>query len=461
MSQRFKIEDLVVQDSSGVVFRAMDTETNQPVALRRFFPFGANGGGLDAEEQIAYQIAVGRLSAVSHPALRSVISGGCDSVDGMPFIATEWIEGTRLQSYIDHGPLTAEEATRLLTQALEVCQLLSEVLAEEAVWVETGLQAIVVGTEGSGRGVTFWIAPLKWLGKNDGPRGLESIIHLTEALMGWKGKTLGDQAGDGLGGWLNWLRRYAGTTSLHEAREMLAASVGVEPPLPAKQLVRQATRRLVAGKKKSRSSSVPTIIIAALALIAAGLGGALLLLRNSGAEPSLTPLASSSAIPTAEFPPSPYPAGPPPASSRQRGVAEVNLQAAEMTAAARKSAEQKQTQAADLQEAILKRNGVFSPDDSDLLAALPKKEVILEGVFTGFAHSGGGAMMYLQFSNSPAKTQVRGAIKTKEIPENLTEASLAPLVGRKIRIHGKVQVNKIGSFPLILIDSRNAINVVE
>ena len=121
MIKRFQIEDLLVQDLSGVVFRAWDTETGQTVAVRRFFPFGANGGGLEDEEQAAYQVAVGRLAAISHPALRTVICGGCDPIDGMPFIATEWIEGARLRSFIERGPLTPAEATHLLGQALEVC----------------------------------------------------------------------------------------------------------------------------------------------------------------------------------------------------------------------------------------------------------------------------------------------------------------------------------------------------
>ncbi len=269
MIQRFQIEDLVTQDSSGVVFRALDTETNNAVAVRRFFPFGADGGGLHEDEQTAYHIAVERLASIRHPALRAVICGGCDPVDGMPYLATEWIEGPRLESIIGRGPLDPVAIANLLTQALEVCELLSEVLAEEAVWVETSLQSIVVGAEGTGRGVTFRIAPLKWLGKNDGQRGLESLITLTEEIMGWMGKSVSDQAGHGLGGWLKWLRGNARTTTLHEAREMLAAAIGVEPPVPAKIRAHHhvAASQWVPAKKK-KASRLPIVIGAAVTLVA-------------------------------------------------------------------------------------------------------------------------------------------------------------------------------------------------
>ncbi|MCU0753383.1 MAG: hypothetical protein MUC40_10260, partial [Akkermansiaceae bacterium] len=61
MHNRFQIEDLILQDATGVVFRAIDTQTGLPVAVRRFFPFGAEGGGLQPDEITAYHIAIGRL----------------------------------------------------------------------------------------------------------------------------------------------------------------------------------------------------------------------------------------------------------------------------------------------------------------------------------------------------------------------------------------------------------------
>ncbi|MEO5715928.1 MAG: hypothetical protein ABIT37_20780, partial [Luteolibacter sp.] len=243
MTQRFQIEDLIAQDASGVVFRALDLETNTVVAVRRFFPFGADGGGLNEEQQTAYNIALGRLAGLNHPSMRSVICGGCDAIDGMPYIATEWIPGKPLGTFLENQPLKPAEAINVITSALEVSELLSRVLAEEGIWVETHVQTIVVGDEGTGRGVTFWISPLKWLSRNDEQNSLDTIVALTEEIMGWKGQTVGDNSARGLGGWLKWLRSASKTTTLGEAREMLAASTGMEPPTPSKQLVRQAAAR--------------------------------------------------------------------------------------------------------------------------------------------------------------------------------------------------------------------------
>ena len=192
MIERFQIEDLISQDLSGVVFRALDTQTGKTVAVRRFFPFGADGDGLDAEEQASYEIALGRLAGLDHPALRSIICGACDPVDRMPFIVTEWIEGESLATCMAGNVLSAESAILLITQALEVSELFSHVLAEEAIWVEINLQTIIVGSPESGRGFTFWICPLKWLGGSEDARGLEAIATLTEQVMGWTGRIISD-----------------------------------------------------------------------------------------------------------------------------------------------------------------------------------------------------------------------------------------------------------------------------
>ena len=476
MSQRFQIEDLVVQDNSGVVFRAIDTETDQQVALRRFFPFGGKGGGLNAEEKIAYEIAVKRFVGVSHPTLRSVICGGCDAIDGMPFIATEWVEGMRLQVLLDRRPLTLDEASHLLLQALGACQFLSQVFEEEAVWVETDPQAIVIGAEGSGRGATFWVAPLRLLGKNDRHPSLVLIITLTEKVMSWCGKTAPDQAVEGLGGWLKWLRNAAATTGFQEAQEMLVTCLGVKAPAPTKHLVHQAARPVMVNQKKKKSSKFPLVAAAGSALIAVGLGGWFLVERRDAtfekaeADGSLVLDSTASRDPAslisvpqkrdADLPLPPERPAPIP-RERANSVEEVNRKLVEMTVLAQQTAANEELKANELKTKIAEHNGLFSPLEHDLLLAQDGHQVTVQGILVGIGYSSSRKTMYLQFSKNPKTSDTCGAIRVKDATSDLTESSLMPIIGKKVSLSGKVQAEKINNRPVIIIENRNAIKVEE
>ena len=462
MIQRFQIEDLVVQDSSGVVFRALDTETNQIVAVRRFFPFGASGGGLREDEQIAYSIAVEHLAAISHPALRAVISGGCDPVDGVPYIATEWIEGSRLETFIERRSLDPLEATSLLSKALEVCEILSKVLAEEAVWVETSLQAIVVGAEGSGRGVTFWIAPLKWLGYDDGQPGLDSIITLTQEIMGWSGKTVADHEGQGLGGWLNWLRDNARTATLQEVRGMLVASVGVEPPVPVTKPVRQASRQRVVTRKK-KASRWPIFTPAVVILIALALGGYWLIKRNDAANvawpvrPSPEMLVTAQAQATESLTPPEVSAS---ATYRtgERGIEQVNREAAALTANQQKLEQAKSAR----RDQIEKAGNRFEVMDRELLLEKKNVEVQLVGRLAEvqFSNNGKGGTLYLEFSRPAAKDEPRGYILRKDLTAEINLESLQKFIGKNVTLRGTVNTPNSKQRPEIAIRNLAAIQEV-
>ena len=456
MAGRFHIEELVAQDSSGVVFRALDTQTNRPAAVLRFFPFGPSGGGLRDDEQTAYGTGIGLLAGIRHPALRSVIGGGCDPGDGMPYLATEWIEGTPLQSFIAHGPLAPAETAALVTQALEVCELLSQALAEEAVWVETDPRTIIVGAEGSGRGVTFSFSPLKWLAKNDRQRGLESIVNLTECLMGWTGNPAADPADGGLGGWLKWLRGAARTSTLRDAREMLAA-IGTAPPVPAIKMARPATRPPAAARKKLRPKA-PVMIAANLALLAVGLGGWLMVRGHSTAPgpeiPTTAVLPPPARVETAS---AAVPANPVPAASRiaARSVDQVNREAAEMTA---RNQELTRIQTARRLE-IQKRGDVFEVADRELLLEKKSSEVLLEGRLAGvrFSANGNGAKLYLEFSRPAPGDEPRGYIMRKDLPANMKPEELGEFIGKKIRLRGTVKTPSSPGRPEIMLRNLEAI----
>lgn len=290
--QRFTLQDLVAQNESGVVYRALDTVTDQTVGVRRFFPFGHEGGGLDEEQQIAYAVAIERLAGIRHLAMRSIVLGGCDPVDQMPFIVTEWIEGFSLRAYAGFEPLNHKDAIQILTHALEICEVLSEVFVEEGVWIETDLDSIIVGNEGSGRGATFWISPLKWLGAERHEPGMGALIRLTEELMHWQERDVPDHAGGGLAAWLKWLRQASETTTLHQAREMLSAAIGVEPPPSTQKLLKVATvpqRKFLPVSKNKFSKGRSWALLVLLFVGVLGVAGLLywqhISIQKAGSQP--------------------------------------------------------------------------------------------------------------------------------------------------------------------------------
>jgi len=54
---RYEILDILAQDKSGIVFHAEERESGRSVVLRRFFPYGPEGGGLQEAERAAYMAA--------------------------------------------------------------------------------------------------------------------------------------------------------------------------------------------------------------------------------------------------------------------------------------------------------------------------------------------------------------------------------------------------------------------
>ncbi len=491
MNRRFQIEDLIVQDSSGVVFHAIDQETGLPAAVRRLFPFGVNGGGLEAAEQEVYQLAIDKISEVKHPALRAILLGGIDPVDGLPFLATEWVEGATLQSFVDKEPLSSGEAVYLITQALEVCGLLSQTLGRESVWVETDLSTIVIGAAETGRGFTFWVSPMKCIGKNDGQRGLELIVTLVEHVLGWRGKAVLDQDGGGLGAWLKWLRLTAASTTLAQAREKLAESLNVAAPSPVRRAVRQAERS-TPPKKLKKKSNLPAILASITGLGVLALGGfALIKWNESKLSSESVALAATEAPATEEKPtkkkksapvdPEPAPSSVPEPEPTPEPEVIVNKEAppeapivlgetpeqkasrraAEFLDISHKESTAKETKAAEQKAAMTEKGGVFTIADSELLASQDGTEVSLQGTLSEIGKSTSGKTLYLLFSQKAARNEARGSILISSVGADLSEESLTPLIGRNLKITGKIKVDTFQGMnrPLIVIEKRASIEL--
>ncbi len=449
MAHRFQIEDIEVQDSTGIVFKATDLETGLKVAVRRFFPFGPNGGGLNAEEQVEYASALGHLEKIDHPTLRAIISGGCDAVDGMPFIATEWLEGVALSSILRQRPLSQPEAVVLLSHALEACEALSTVLGREGVWIETDPHVIIIGGEGTHRPVTFWISPLRWLGQTSGQKGFEPLVALTESVMGWEPGGRGSHGASGLGKWLEWLRGATWSVSLREVRERLAASHRAENSSVATRRVPQSPGSGKAGSRTAKSKSAALVwVLSGCVLTVFGLTGWILIQKNKARIAELSgPLeVESISIPAAiSLQPASLPDAPsstevvvieqrPPSDRefREKSPEEATRMSRDMMA-------KRQQDDAVIQarrEAVRKRGDIYLSGDGDLLLEKKGSRITFEGNLVDTRFSGSGKTFYLEFSGSDSKNGPRGVVSKEDFTGEMTPGFFQQLTGKKIRIKG-------------------------
>ena len=100
---RFTLEQRVGAGGMGVVWRAHDAVTSEPVALK-VVKAGA------PRERFAREATL--LGSLEHPHIVSYVAHGA-LADGSPYLAMEWLDGEGLEERLARGPLDVDVALRL------------------------------------------------------------------------------------------------------------------------------------------------------------------------------------------------------------------------------------------------------------------------------------------------------------------------------------------------------------
>ena len=484
MSQRFQIEDIITQNPLGVIYHATDVQTDKPVALRRFFPFGADGGGLSPEDQDTFRSLVRRTIGVEHPALRAVIDAGCDPVDAMPFVVTEWVIGQSLAEWMKYSKLEPEQAGLVLATALDVSSLLSQAIGREALWVDTSLSSIIIGDEDSGRSITFWVSSARTLGDAIPQDTLQALVQLAEDLLGWRVRVPGKKTQHGIVQWFNWLRDHAASTSLAEARARLEAlTADAEQPVnPAVTVVRMA-EPLPPVRMATPSGFFHRVFVGVLVGLAAMVIGAIgwwFLTHRANLSPLAArilmaqPLVGNKPSAVAANPPSPAepvpstPVNPPPVIDP--ATAARNAQAAAMQEELRRREPAHiMTQPVPRPPSNIINPGlaVFAPEQTNELMTRRNHEVTVEGVLVEVILARSGRNLYLEFSKPGPPFLTRGIYYVERNNQMAAHATISPWVGKRVRIHGRVDVERFqaGGTPVerprILLNGVDSVTLVE
>ncbi|HZF53884.1 MAG TPA: protein kinase [Polyangiaceae bacterium] len=111
VASRFELDRITGSGGMGEVWRALDRETSQPVALKVVLH--------QSPDQIArFRREAQVLSELQHPRIARYVDHGVTE-GGQHYLAMEWVEGEDLASRLQRGPLSVDESLTLVEHVAE------------------------------------------------------------------------------------------------------------------------------------------------------------------------------------------------------------------------------------------------------------------------------------------------------------------------------------------------------
>ena len=149
--KHYKVESLLGKGGMGIVYRALDTRLQRPVALKLLKPDLVS----NADRKARFLREARSAAAVSHPSIAQVYD--IDEEDGRTFIAMEYVDGRSVTRLIADGELDLLGAVEI---ALQVAEGLAK--AHEANIVHRDIKSdnIMVTREGHAKLLDFGLAKL-------------------------------------------------------------------------------------------------------------------------------------------------------------------------------------------------------------------------------------------------------------------------------------------------------------
>jgi serine/threonine protein kinase len=168
----YRVEEQIGKGGMGVVFRAMDTRLNRPVALKFL-----------SEESLKHEGARHRLlrearaaSALNHGNIAMIHE--IDDSDEHTFIAMEYVEGETIRDRIERGPLPTTEA---LNYAAQIADALSEAHSKRIVHRDIKASNVVIKPNGQIKVLDFGLAKFQAGDENTNENEASTVSTLTQS----------------------------------------------------------------------------------------------------------------------------------------------------------------------------------------------------------------------------------------------------------------------------------------
>lgn len=432
MNDRFQIDDLMSQGPEGIVFRATDRKTSGTVALRRYFPFGKGCGGLDEDARTAYAQSLEGLSSLKHPCLRQVLGGGCDEIDHLPYIVTEWVDGEAVEMLVSHAMLGLDDVTNLLKSALDTSLWLSDIFQKESLWIETELSTVIRRNSEKSADFIFWISPIKWLGVTGSDHDMKLLAGFATQLLHGVPMMMGNAKQSGIVRWIEWLRAAPKTATLTQAREKLTYHLQSTSGAPLRKLITPPKQEKPTSQRKPQRR--PGAILCAnlfLVMLVIGLGYYSHQVKQARADGKKPAVYHKAKKPLAKK-----------AANKNEKVPRTEIAFAADEAAP---------------------GELIAWDNHSKLLANNRRKVTVEGPAGRIDQSKSGKTLYLVFFGGDKPESSRVGIRLGKGSPDQMKSELGAFVGKKIRASGEVKKEMQGnlSSPAVMVNDVSAIQIID
>ena len=144
----FEIKSALGEGAMGVVYKALDTTLDRPLAIKVIRP-----GSLNHEGKQRFLREARACSKINHPNIITVYAAGEDN--DRPYLAMEFVNGRTLSEIIEDGPVAPEQAAAWVANILDA---LARLHAEGIVHRDLKPDNIMVTNEGVVKLMDFGVA---------------------------------------------------------------------------------------------------------------------------------------------------------------------------------------------------------------------------------------------------------------------------------------------------------------